>query len=265
MTTRSPSARIPVYLLAAPIGDYIGDMSLAATQLVGQVALLLVEDTGVENRNDLAERLRRHGVIKPNQQVLGIRTTDAAPPWLEPVERMVSQGQPFAILADKGLCCFLDPGLEVVQYLLAHHAERVELVPIGASSALDAAIMVSGVDCSRFMFMGHFPEYHAWPERPARKGIPAIAYVRGDSLGMFWVQARHRLRADRDMQMTVLRNLRARLRRAWTRFDVADATPEAEARIEALMQGPEVADGTFLHDFVVVLHRPWAAPERRAG
>ncbi len=259
MTTRTPAERIPVYLLAAPIGDYAGDMSLAASQLVGQVAMLIVEDTGVQNPNDLLDRLKRTGVIKPHQHLVGIRANDGDRPWREPVDRMVAEGRPFALLADKGLCCFLDPGLDVVQYLLEHHADRVELVPIGASSALDAALMVSGVDCSRFSFLGHFPETFAWADASIRDGTPAIAYVRGDSLGEFWGQVRQRFGADRRMRMTVLRNLRARLRRAWARFELDDPDPGIDARIDALMQGPEGAEGTYLHDFVVVVHRAWNA------
>lgn len=260
MTTRRPAERIPVYLLAAPIGDYAGDMSLAALQLVGQVPMLIVEDTGVQNPNDLLDRLKRTGVIKPHQHLVGIRANDGDRPWREPVDRMVAEGRPFALLADKGLCCFLDPGLDVVQYLLEHHADRVELVPIGASSALDAALMMSGVDCSRFSFLGHFPEVFAWwTDASIRQGAPAIAYVRGDSLAGFWRQARQRFGTDRRMQMTVLRNIRARLRRTYARFDLDGPCPGIDDRIDALMHDPGERQGTFLHDFVVILHRAWDA------
>ena len=55
--------------------------------------------------------------------------------------------------------------------------DDVSLIPLGMSSALDAALSMSGLDIQQFYFCGHYPENHlvTWPV----VSRPLVFYVAG--------------------------------------------------------------------------------------
>jgi len=165
---------IPVYLIASPIGDYLQDMSLAAIHTLDSVTHVFVE----ANDNYLA-RLRERGVIGERHRVHFLDQ-----PQVDRARDLIAAQAPFALLASSGIPCFVDPGRRIVALCL-ESPEAVELIPIGVSSALDAALCMCGLNVDIFRFNGHFPEHHVFDRGLADDGIPLVYFVRGDALADF--------------------------------------------------------------------------------
>jgi 16S rRNA C1402 (ribose-2'-O) methylase RsmI len=240
-----------VFLIASPIGDILSDFSVSALEIIKRTRILLMEDIGVENPEVLYNRLRAKGVITTEHEVHLISDRKGAGFPLERIDEWVRAGRSFAILADKGLPCFLDPGIEIVQHLMAHHEQAVDLIPIGASSALDGGIALSGVDCTRFLFWGHFPGSPPLERHLLRTGIPVILYVQGDSLVDFVKHAKKMLgRGARHHRLTVLSNIRQRQSRWRRRFSMDEPLESFEALDRPKGAGDEDHPR---HNFVVIL------------
>jgi 16S rRNA (cytidine1402-2'-O)-methyltransferase len=186
----------PVYLVASPIGDYLGDLSLAAVHTLKNVAHVFLE---ADDR--YAARLREQGLISSRHQVHFLDQ-----PQLEPARELIRAQKPFALLSSCGIPCFLDPGRDIVRACLDDHADEVELVPIGVSSVLDAALCLSGVQAAMFHFNGHYPEKYRFESAPDEIEVPLVYYVRGDALHEFLEELRARVAHVR--RVVLLENLR---------------------------------------------------------
>ncbi len=245
------STRLPVYLLVAPIGEITGDMSLTALRIIGHLETLLVEDTGTQSPYGIVQKLKTMSIIKPDQRLVPIASGTDCGPCLKVVDECVAAGKPFGMLADSGMCCFNDPGVEVVSHLVKNYGETVELVPIGASSAMDAAIMMSGVDCTNFVFMGHFPETLNWYADLLQKGIPGICYVRADAGRKFFENALAEFGPGCRLTLSVFKNIRGNARRAQEHFLVRDASRRIDELVdESINRKDENQD-----NMVVIIHK----------
>jgi hypothetical protein len=167
--------RTPVYLVAAPIGDYMQDMSVAAIH-----ALRGVRHVFVEADDRFVARLRAQQILSERHHVYSLVTDQVG----RARDLIVAQ-QPLAIVASSGIPCFLDPGRHIVRMCLDHHLDEVELVPVGVSSALDAALCMCGTDIDRFRFNGHYPENHQFDASLPDLGVPLVYFVRGPAIGAF--------------------------------------------------------------------------------
>lgn len=241
------------YLIAAPIGDFFGDLSVNALQTLRKVREVFVEDTGFEGEDLLVEKLRARGILTDEHNLHPIAGPDDSLRQIPLVDELIRKGISFAILADRGLPCFIDPGTEIVNHVLDRHAERVDLIPIGASSALDASIAMSGVNCTRFVFLGHFPQDHGMKLDFERLGVPVIVYVRGDSLVDFVRKLRSRLgRRASSYRLAVLCNIRQRKNSSQRRFGLGEPIENFE-RFSPTDESK--TDGICQNNFTVIVHR----------
>lgn len=239
----TPERRLCVYCIATPIGDYLSDFSLNALRLIRRLPILFVENT-LTPGDDLIARLKSRGLISDDQKLIELTESSIGKMEIEFIDELVAARQSFGLMADRGLCCFLDPGLTVVRHLITRHADTVDLVPIGASSALDAALMISGVDCSRFVFLGHYPEVFFWPNEVIHQKIPLVAYVRGDSLCRFLDEARNEFATSSNLVLTLFRNIRGRMNRLRECFPLHHV-------------GPSVIGDDQQNGFTAIIHAPW--------
>lgn len=193
----SDRTRLPVYLVAMPIGDYDQEISPAAREVLGQVHDLFLEpdDAGIA-------RLRRLNLLTDAHRIHRADTDVAK------IGALVDKRHPFAILASSGIPGFVDPGHQLVDVLLEHHVDDVELVPVGMSSALDVALCASGIDIQRFIFVGHYPECYRFDRRVVGLGLPLVAFVRGNAIRA-WVTLIQR-RVPRLHRQLLFRDVRKR-------------------------------------------------------
>jgi 16S rRNA (cytidine1402-2'-O)-methyltransferase len=75
---------------------------------------------------------------------------EAVPPLLDPVRSGLSLG----LLSEAGCPAVADPGAALVR---AAHAEGIEIIPLGGSSAIVLALMASGMNGQEFRFHGYIP------------------------------------------------------------------------------------------------------------
>ncbi|RLB64755.1 MAG: hypothetical protein DRI90_03855 [Deltaproteobacteria bacterium] len=192
--------RIPVFLIASPIGDYLQDLSVSAIHTLKSVTHVFVE------ANDkYLERLRERGILSDQHRVYLL-----SDPQVDRARGFIRAQEPFAILASSGIPCFLDPGSELVALCLDHHLDDVELIPVGVSSALDAGLCMCGLDVDIFHFNGHYPEHHIFESSLPDNGIPLVYFVRGATVSAFVAEVRAKVPNVR--RLVLLKDLRKKRR-----------------------------------------------------
>lgn len=133
-----------LYVVSTPIGN-LEDVSARAVRILGEVARVLAEDT---RRTRIL--LSRHGV---RTSVLSAHVGNEEARARQ-VVGWLDAGEELALVTDAGTPLLSDPGARIVRATIgAGH----EVVPIPGASALLAALVGSGLDATRFTFLGFPP------------------------------------------------------------------------------------------------------------
>ena len=133
-----------LYVVATPIGN-LADFSYRAVEILKKVDLIAAEDT----RH--VKMLLQHYAINNKLVSLHQHNEEKAAPGL--VDK-IKQGQSIALVSDAGTPLLSDPGMPLVR--LAKQ-EGIEVSPIPGACALIAALSVSGLPVTRFIFEGFLP------------------------------------------------------------------------------------------------------------
>jgi 16S rRNA (cytidine1402-2'-O)-methyltransferase len=133
-----------LYVVATPIGN-LGDITLRALEVLRSVAVVAAEDTRLTRRI-----WARHGLETP---LVSYHAHSGAARTSELLERLRS-GADVALVSDAGTPLVSDPGAELVA-AWAESGGRVEAIP--GPSAVLAALGVSGIHASRWVFEGFLP------------------------------------------------------------------------------------------------------------
>jgi 16S rRNA (cytidine1402-2'-O)-methyltransferase len=140
-----PASRSALTLVPVPIGN-LDDITLRAIKVLGEVDLVVAEDTRVTGR-----LLAHIGVGKPLQ---GFHAHNEHRQVEQLVQRMRA-GERIAQVSDAGTPGISDPG-----FLLVREAVRaglsVECLP--GPVAFVPALVISGLPCDRFVFEGFLPQ-----------------------------------------------------------------------------------------------------------
>ena len=137
----TPDAPGTLYLVSTPIGN-LGDLSPRAAETLRGVALVLAEDT----RH--ARVLLEHAHVRTKVASYHEHNEAAATPKI--VARLRA-GESVALVSDAGTPLLSDPGARLVRAAIEADAP---VVAVPGASALLAALVVSGLDASRFTFFG---------------------------------------------------------------------------------------------------------------
>lgn len=133
-----------LYIVSTPIGN-LEDITYRGVRVLGEVRRILAEDT---RRTKVL--LTRYGITTPLVSAhVGNEAARArqAAEWLD-------AGEDVALVTDAGTPLLSDPGARIVRRAVeAGHA----VVPVPGASALLAALVGSGLDASRFTFLGFLP------------------------------------------------------------------------------------------------------------
>lgn len=133
-----------LYVVATPIGN-LQDMSPRAIQVLGQVDLVLAEDT----RH--SRPLLSHFSINTPLQALHEHNEQQLAPQL--CERILA-GESMALISDAGTPLVSDPGYALLRQA---HEMGVTVSPVPGASAMVAALSVAGLPSDRFVFEGFLP------------------------------------------------------------------------------------------------------------
>lgn len=133
-----------LYVVATPIGN-LADFSHRAVEILQQADLIAAEDT-----RHVKLLLRHYGISNRVVSLHQHNEEKVAPALVEKIQ----QGEVVALVSDAGTPLVSDPGMPLVK--LARE-QRVEVSPVPGACALIAALSVSGLPVTRFLFEGFLP------------------------------------------------------------------------------------------------------------
>lgn len=134
-----------VYFVATPIGNML-DISYRAVETLKSVDVIACEDT----RHSL-KLLDHYGIKKQLISYHKFNENSSA----QYIVDLVKSGKSVAVISDAGMPVISDPGNILVKVLIENNLEYT-VIP-GASACL-SALLLSGLNSSRFTFVGFLPE-----------------------------------------------------------------------------------------------------------
>ena len=135
------------YVVATPIGN-LEDITLRGISILSDVDIILAEDTRVTSK--LTERYQIKTPITSYHQHSDDRKK------LEILQGILA-GKNIALVTDAGTPGISDPGNELISFLLESDPS-IKVVPIPGPSAIATAMSVSGLNVSKFVFLGFLPK-----------------------------------------------------------------------------------------------------------
>ena len=134
-----------LYLVPTPIGN-LKDITLRAIEVLGQVDLILAEDTRT------TKKLLNHYKIKTKTKSYHIYNERSS---INEIINLLASGKNIALVSDSGFPCISDPGFLLIRELISKGIET-ESLP-GASSIIPA-LTQSGFPTTNFVFEGFLPK-----------------------------------------------------------------------------------------------------------
>ena len=261
-----------LHLVSTPIGN-LSDVSARAVEVLGRADLICCEDTRHSGR------LLQHLGIESGR--LAVCNEHTERDLVEEVVDLLASGHSVALISDAGTPALSDPGGRLAA-AVADSGHRVEAVP--GASALLAALVVSGLDTSRFTFEGFLP-------RSGRDREERLAEVAASVVTVVLYEAPHRLERTLDdlrevcggeRRVSVSRELtkmhEETVRGTLGSIDIgaprgeyvivlegrpADDTPVDESMVRDLLES-ELAAGATRRDAATVVARRLGVPRRTA-
>jgi len=143
---------VPLVVCPTPIGN-LEDVTLRVLRELGEADLVLCEDT---RRTRIL--LDRHGI---SAQLRSLHRHNEARRTAEVLPRLAA-GERIALVSDAGLPGMNDPGARLVAAAIAGDLE-VTVLP--GPSAVETALVASGLVASRYVFLGYLPRTAAGLDR----------------------------------------------------------------------------------------------------
>ena len=134
-----------LYFVGTPIGN-LKDFSYRAVEILNSVDEIACEDT----RHSLT-LLNHYGIKKPLFSYHKFNEKESG----EKIIEKLKAGKNIAVISDAGMPVISDPG-NLLAELLTENGLEFTVIP--GASAFISALILSGLDGSRFCFMGFLPE-----------------------------------------------------------------------------------------------------------
>jgi 16S rRNA (cytidine1402-2'-O)-methyltransferase len=156
-----------LYVVATPIGN-LEDVSFRALRVLREVDLIAAEDT-----RRTARLLQHYSIPTPTTSLHEHNERSRIPGLIE----RLKEGQRIALVSDAGTPVVSDPGALLVA---AAHQAGIRVEPIPGPTAAMAALSVSGIQGTEFLFLGFPPsrssDRKSWLEQLLNERRPAIIY-----------------------------------------------------------------------------------------
>ncbi|MCX6763481.1 MAG: 16S rRNA (cytidine(1402)-2'-O)-methyltransferase [Candidatus Moranbacteria bacterium] len=139
-----------LYIVATPIGN-LGDLTFRALETLKKADLIVCEDT-----RNTKKLLDKYAIATPLACFYKKGGKGAIKPGLasEFVIANLRNGKNVALVTDAGTPGISDPGNLLVEKAIEN---QIPVIPIPGASALTALASVSGIDLSKFVFLGFPP------------------------------------------------------------------------------------------------------------
>jgi len=168
-----------LYICATPIGN-LQDVGLRLLEVLAQVDLVACEDT-----RHTGVLLRRHGIRARRLVSFHEHNEEERLAVLLP---MLRAGEEVAVVSDAGMPGLSDPGFTLVRACVA---EGIPVTVIPGPSSISTALVLSGLPCDRFAFVGFFPRGRA-------KIVQQVSAFDGTEAAVVGFESPRRLRATLD-------------------------------------------------------------------
>lgn len=136
-----------LYIVPTPIGN-LKDITLRAIETLKSVDVIMAEDT----RQSI--KLLNHFEIKKPLYNYHMHNEKEK---TEVILNKVMSGENIALISDAGTPCISDPGNILIKRLIE---ENVEFEVLPGATAFVPALIYSGFDTSKFIFIGFLPKKH---------------------------------------------------------------------------------------------------------
>lgn len=134
-----------LYFVGTPIGN-LKDITYRAVEVLNEVDEIACEDT----RHSLA-LLNAYGIKKPLTSYHKFNEKEAGERLIEKLR----SGKNVAVISDAGMPVVSDPGNVLVNMLIEN---GLEFTVVPGPSAFVSALVLAGLDASKFCFLGFMPE-----------------------------------------------------------------------------------------------------------
>ncbi len=144
---KKESERREFFVVATPIGN-LSDITQRAIETLKSVDIILCEDTRITKR-----LLTKYQIQKPlisYHQRSKLRR-------VEKIIEHLDQGKRLALVTDAGTPGISDPGNELIEKILEKFKDQIKIIPIPGPSALTTLLQVTGINISKFVFLGFPP------------------------------------------------------------------------------------------------------------
>lgn len=175
-----------LYVVPTPIGN-LKDITLRALEVLQAADLIAAEDT----RQSL-KLLNHFSIKKPLVSYHKFNEQNKSGSIIE----LLKEGKDIALVSDAGTPGISDPGSVIIKKCIE---EQIEFVVLPGATAVTTALVYSGLDTDRFVFLGFFPR-----ETKDRKKLLKEIGGRGETLIMY--EAPHRLLETLDYLAETLGN-----------------------------------------------------------
>lgn len=135
-----------LYVVATPIGN-MGDMTYRGVETLGQVDLILCEDTRVTGK-----LLKHYDIDTPMMSY----HANSALSRTDDILGRLGAGENLALVSDAGTPCISDPGVQLIQKI-NNAGVDIEVVAVPGASAITALVSVAGAAGNQFAFYGFLP------------------------------------------------------------------------------------------------------------
>lgn len=164
-----------LYLCATPIGN-MEDITYRAVRCLREADLIAAEDT-------------RHTRLLLSAYDIGTPTTsyhehNKAEKGPQLIEKL-KEGCMLALVSDAGMPAICDPGSDLVQMAIAEH---IPVVPLPGANAGLTGLIASGMDTTRFTFVGFLP-------KTKKHRRPVLESIKDYTGTLIFYEAPHRILA----------------------------------------------------------------------
>lgn len=136
-----------LYIVATPIGN-LEDITLRALRILKEVDVILCEDTRTTKK-----LLNAHSISTKTMSYHSHSTEGKE----DAIISLLKEGNHVALVSDAGTPTISDPGVLLVAHIQKEMGSDVSIVSIPGPSALVAALSISGLPSSDFLFLGFLP------------------------------------------------------------------------------------------------------------
>ncbi|MER3446558.1 MAG: 16S rRNA (cytidine(1402)-2'-O)-methyltransferase [Candidatus Dadabacteria bacterium] len=205
-----------LYIVSTPIGN-LEDITLRALRILKEVDLIACEDTRVTKK-----LLSRYQIHKPLTSYHEHNEREKA----EELLSIVESGKNIAVVSDAGTPGISDPGYRLVS--LASE-KGIEVISIPGPSAAIAALSISGLPTSSFIFLGFFPK----SDKKRREFLESVREYRHT---LIFYESSNRIIETLKIMLETLGNRRASISREITKVFEETLRGEISNIIQTLKQ-----------------------------